>query len=144
MARRLLDPGPFTFEDLELPHASERDIGVTRRVAAKFFPGIELSFQLFAVPTFELIESSQVDAVLREAFPADVYQDWRRRGAPEAEARELFARADAEQRANPAFKQELATIEALERLFAEDATIDPLVARSLAQPLSNGEEALFI
>lgn len=73
-----------------------------------------------------------------------MYQDWRRRGAPEAEARALFARADAAQRANPAFEAELPIVEALERLFAESAPIDPLIARSLEQPLSTGDEALFI
>jgi hypothetical protein len=142
--RRVLDPGPFTFAELELPHASDHDIEIAQRVAAKFFPGVELRFGLVAVPTFELIESSQVDAAIRGEFPVDVYQDWRCRGAPEAEARELFARADAAQRASPAFEAELPIVEQLERLLAENAAIDPLIARSLEQPLSTGEQALFI
>lgn len=144
MSRRVVDPGPFTFRELELPHASERDIEVAQQVAAKFFPGVELTFELVAVPTFELIESAQVDAAVRGAFPVESYRDWRRRGAPEAEAREAFARADAAQRATAAFAAELPIVEALERLLAGNAAIDPLIARSLEQPLSTGEAALFI
>jgi ParB-like chromosome segregation protein Spo0J len=35
-------------------------------------------------------------------------------------------------------------IGALERAFLEKGPTDPLIARSLERPLSNGEEALFI
>ncbi len=103
-----------------------------------------MTFALFTVPTFEVIESSFVDAVLRKAVAAQLYEDWRRRGAQEGEARKLFADADKEQRRNPAFAEELARIEALERLFAEGASTDPLIAGTLEVPLSTGEKALFV
>ncbi len=70
-----------------LPNASDHDVEVAQLVAAIVFPGEEFTFELLAVPTFELIESSQVDAAIRGEFPVETYQDWRRRGAPEAEAR---------------------------------------------------------
>jgi hypothetical protein len=37
-----------------------------QRVQEKFFPSVELTFALFRVPTFELIESALVDAVIRK------------------------------------------------------------------------------
>lgn len=144
MPRRLLDPGPFDFDQLSLRHATEADLDTARRVKKKFFPDAELIFAKYAVPTFELIESNLVDAISQGKFPVEAYEAWRLQGASESEAREAFARADAAQRRDPAFAGELAQIEALERLIREGAELDPLIARSLEMPLSTGEEALFI
>jgi hypothetical protein len=142
--RRLIDPGPFGFGQLHLPHASERDLDIAQQLQEKAFPGVELTFGLWAVPTFELIESSFVEAVARRTLPVEAYEDWRRRGAPEAEARKNFADADAAQRRNPQFAEELTRVEALERLFAAEAPIDPLIAASLEVPVSTGQMALFV
>jgi hypothetical protein len=144
VTRRLVDPGPYSFDQLQMPHAVDSDVDVARKMMDKFFPGVELSFALFEVPLTELVESSLVEAVSRKTLAPEVYLDWRSRGASHEEARTHFAASDAHQRRDPAFADELKRIEALEDLFAKEAAMDPLIARSLEVPLSTGEDALFI
>lgn len=144
MPRRLIDLGPYEFHQLDLPHASNRDRVVAQRVHERFFSNTDVTFALYAVPMSELIECAMIGAILRGEFPAATYEHWRRRGTLEHDARETFAKAQAEQRRNPVFAQELPLIEALERLFREGGPTDPLIARSLERPLSTGEEAFFI
>jgi hypothetical protein len=144
MPCRLLDPGPYEFHQLDLPHASDRDRVVASRVHERFFSDTDLRFALYAVPISELIECAMIGAIFRGEFPAETYEHWRRHGTFEHEAREAFAKAQPEQRSNPAFAKELPLIRALERKFREGGPTDPLIARSLERPLSNGEEAFYI
>jgi hypothetical protein len=144
MPRRVMDSGPFTFDQLELPNASECDLSTARHVMEKFFPNVTLSFSLFAVPLAELLESNFVDAVLRKQMPAEAYHEWRQRGASEQELRALFEAAGDQQRQRPEFADELPRVEMLERQYRAGESTDPLIAASIQQPLSTGWDALFI
>lgn len=82
-----------------------------------------MTFALYAVPMSEVIECALIGAILRNEFPAALYEQ--RRGDPD-------------------FAKELPLIEALERVYADGGPTDPLIARSLKRPLSTGDEAFYI